>query len=157
MGASTEARGFTLIELVMVIGLLSVISIVAIPNFIDLRTDARSAITRDEMAALKRAITGDSRVVSGGTYTFPGYEADVGSLPSTLADLVTKPGAVAVYDPLTRLGWRGPYVDSSSTSDYSKDAWGIAYVYTTTPRRIRSWGPNKADNAGATDDIDLTY
>lgn len=154
---SSRPVGFTLIELVMVIVLLAVISIVAIPNFIDLRDDARSAVTKDEMAAIKRAIVGDARVSAGGTYTAPGYEADAGKLPGTLTDLVVQPGTVSTYDPLTRLGWRGPYVDSSTTSDYQKDAWGTAYVFTTNPRRIRSWGPNKADNSGAGDDIDLTY
>ncbi len=154
---SPRPFGFTLIEMVMAILLLSIVSIVAIPNFIDLRDDAKSAVTKDEMAAIKRAIVGDARVSSGGTYTNPGYEADASKLPSSLTDLVTQPVTVATYDPLTRLGWRGPYVDSSTTSNYQQDAWGTAYVFTTSPRRLRSWGPNKADNSGAGDDIDLTY
>lgn len=149
--------GFTLIEVVMVIALLAIISIVAIPNFIDLRDDAKSAITKDEMAAIKRAIVGDGRAQSGGVYTFPGYEADAGALPSSLTDLVVRPASVGTYDPVTRLGWRGPYVDSATTSNYQKDAWDTAYVFSTSPRRIRSWGPNKADNTGGGDDIDLTY
>ena len=153
----SQPVGFTLVELVMVIVLLSIISIVAVPNFIDLRDDARSAVTKDEMTAIKRAIIGDARVSTGGTYPVAGYEADAGKLPGTLTDLVVQPAAVNTYDPLTRLGWRGPYVDSSANSDYQKDAWGTVYVFTTDPRRIRSWGPNKSDNAGADDDIDLTF
>lgn len=50
-------RGFTLIELVMVILLLAVLSAVAIPNFIDFRTDAKNAATLGALGALRSAIT----------------------------------------------------------------------------------------------------
>ncbi len=152
--------GFTLIEIVITILVVGILSTVAIPYFIDMRDDARSAITRDEMAALKRAIIGDSRVVSGGRFAFPGYEVDLASLPTTLGNLVLNPSTgttVQDYNPLTRRGWRGPYVDDSATSDYSRDAWGVSYVYSSANRRIRSWGPNKTDNTGGSDDIDVNF
>lgn len=149
--------GFSLIELVLVMILLGILGAVAIPNFIDLRDDARIAVTRDEMAALKRGITGDSRLASGGTLIFPGYEADVGKLPSTLSDLVAKPAGVNSYDPLSRLGWRGPYVDPSPTSDYAKDAWTSSYIYDSSNRFIRSPGPNKIDDKGSGDDVTLNF
>jgi len=152
-----RAAGFTLVELVMVISLIAIISVVAIPNFLDFGDDARDAVTRDEMAALKRAIVGDGRVVSGNTFAYAGFEADTGVLPVTLADLVTQPVAIATYNPLLRRGWRGPYVDDDAKSDYTKDAWSTAYVFTTSPRLIRSWGPNGADNTGGGDDIDLNF
>jgi prepilin-type N-terminal cleavage/methylation domain-containing protein len=154
------ASGFTLVELVITIMVLGIIAVVAIPNLVDLREDARTAVTKDEMAALKRAIGGDSRVVAGGRFAFPGYEADMGALPTSLADLVLNPATgntTQDYNPLTRRGWRGPYVDSSSTSDYSKDAWGTSYDYSAGSRRLRSWGPNKTDNSGASDDIDMYF
>jgi len=156
-GAGLLIHGFTMIELVMVITILSILAVVAIPNFMDLGEDARDAVTRDEMLALKRAIVGDSRVVAGGKFAFPGYDADNGGPHSALVDLVTKPGGASVYNPLTRRGWRGPYIDDSATSEYSKDTWDNAYVYSTSPRRIRSKGPNGVDDGGAADDIDLTF
>lgn len=151
---------FTLIELIIVITIIGIISIVAIPNIFDFSSDAREAVTREEMAAIKRAITGDSRAVAGGSYVFRGYEADMGGLPSKLGDLVLNPitgDTTQDYNPLTRSGWRGPYVDNSTSSDYSKDAWGSPYVYSSSGRYIRSLGANKVDDGGTNDDIQLEF
>ncbi len=151
---------FTLIELVIVITIIGIISIIAIPNLFDFSSDAREAVTREEMNAIKRAITGDSRVVAGGNYVFRGYEADMGGLPSKLSDLVKNPATgdtTQDYNPLTRSGWRGPYVDNSSSSDYSTDAWGTPYTYSSAGRYIRSLGPNKTDDGGSSDDIELNF
>ncbi len=155
-----QVGGFTLVELVLTLVVLGILSAVSIPYFVDMRDDAKGAVTRDEMAALKRAIVGDTRVVAGGRFAFPGYETDMASLPTTLGNLVLNPATGTTsqdYNPLTRRGWRGPYVDNATVSDYSKDAWSISYVYSSVLRRLRSWGPNKTDNSGASDDIDLYY
>ncbi len=50
-------KGFTLIELIMVIVLLAVMAAVAIPTFIDLTTDARNARRDGAFAAFKGSIT----------------------------------------------------------------------------------------------------
>lgn len=152
--------GFTLIEVVIVILLMGIISVIAIPNFVDFSASARDAVTRDEMQAIKRAIVGDSRATAKGSYIFPGYQADMGKLPSKLEELVKNPATgdkTQDYNPLTRSGWRGPYVDDATTSNYAKDAWDTAYVYSTSGRYLRSWGPNQSDNSGSGDDIDLTF
>ena len=100
---------------------------------------AKINATKQEMAVLKKAIVGNPAAVAGGEYIDRGFEGDVGSVASALVDLVVKPDSISSYDKLTRLGWNGPYIDSSG-GDYLRDAWGNNYVYQPGSRRIISTG-----------------
>lgn len=51
-----RGRGFTLIELVMVILLLGILAAIAIPNFIDFRTDAKNAATHGALGTFRAGI-----------------------------------------------------------------------------------------------------
>lgn len=130
-----HSGGFTLVELVIIIVVLGILAAVAIPKFSSISDNSKITATKEEMQQLKRAIVGNPTIVAGGTVVDRGYYGDVGSLPTALADLVTKPGSVATYDKLTRIGWNGPYIDSAG---YSIDAWGGTYVYSSATRRIIS-------------------
>ncbi|MCK4546590.1 MAG: prepilin-type N-terminal cleavage/methylation domain-containing protein [Candidatus Eisenbacteria sp.] len=128
--------GFTLLELVMVIVVLGIMAAVAVPRLSGITDEAKRSATLKEMNALREAIAGNPSGISGGHAVLGGYEGDVGALPSSLQDLVTKPGGVASWDRYTQTGWDGPYVDSGG--GYSTDAWGNAYQYNSGARTITS-------------------
>ncbi len=134
-------RGFTLIELAIIIVILGVLAAVAVPVFSNFSTSAKTSATREEMTTIKQAIIGNAAAVSGGQYIDRGFEGDCGFAPSALVDLTRKPDSVSAYDRLTRLGWNGPYLDSSR-NDYLKDAWGNAYIFNRTNRWIIAPGNN---------------
>jgi len=147
--APTDIRGFTLIELVIIIVILGIIAAVAVPKFSDIINSSKINATKQEMDGLKKAMVGNPAVVAGGEYIDRGFEGDVGFLPSQLVDLVVKPDSVTTYDRLTRLGWNGPYIDSSG-GNFTLDAWGNSYIYQPGNRLLISTG-------GGTDSIRVNF
>lgn len=148
-----KQAGFTIVELLMVILLVGVLSAVMMPQFIDFRTDAKIAVTKDKLSSIKLALLGDARQVVNGVPVSPGYIKNMGSLPSSLTDLVTK-GSQATYDPFSKRGWNGPYLDSTN-ANWNKDGWDINFVYSSTGRTVTSCGPNKI--CGNADDIVINF
>lgn len=142
-----QPSGFTLIEVLMVIVLASIIAVVSIPQFIDFQKDAKIAVTKDKLLTIRQAILGNAK-----TYQ-TGYISHLGAVPANLTDLTTK-GSKANYDPISKLGWNGPYIDSSA-SDWNKDAWGTNLVYNANARTITSCGPNLS--CGDSDDISVSF
>lgn len=134
-----QSGGFTLVELVIVIVVLGIVAGVVIPRIGPLTEQSKVNATREEMLRIKTAIKGDPSLISGSEYVNRGFEGDVGFAPSQLHDLVRKPDSIPAYDKFTRLGWNGPYLDSSG-QNYLYDAWGLAYSYNPTTRTITATG-----------------
>lgn len=161
---SIDQSGFTLMELLMVIMLVSVLAVVSISTLTPGIDEGRFDQTVAEMKTIRTAITGDLEVKQGGTRSSFGYVGDIGSIPTNaqgLSALVTKPAALPNYGINTTarfgVGWNGPYVATTGLgSDITKDAWGTNYVYNATanPPTITSYGADGvAGGTGFNQDI----
>lgn len=128
-----------MIELVMIIVVLGLVAAIVVPRVGGLSESSRISATESEMLMLKQAIIGNPSAVAAGRYFDVGFEGDVGHPPVTLSELGTKPDTVPAYDKFTRIGWNGPYVDTSG-GEYLTDAWGAAYIYNPSLRTIKSVG-----------------
>ena len=153
----SHTHGFTMIELVMVIVVMAALTAVAVPRIDDFITNSKIQASKNEMLQIRAAISGTPDRTAGGRYVDRGYKGDVGSFPTTLADLTVKPGAVPDYNYFTRTGWNGPYLQIDGTGEILKDAWGTNYVLNVADSTIRSFGPNQIDDSGTGDDILIKF
>jgi general secretion pathway protein G len=150
--ANKYCRGFTLIEIIIVIVILGIISAVAVPRIGNMITTSRIVATKNELSILKQAIVGEDINV-GGRIISQGYKGDLGYRPAKLEDLVIKPAGDPAYNQFTRMGWNGPYLSDDGSQSYKYDAWERAYILADSI--ITSLGPDRI--VGTSDDIVIKY
>ncbi len=134
-------RGFTLIELMVVIVVLGLLVGLVAPRIIGRVSEARSTTARTQIELLGVAL--DS------------YRLDSGSYPTTeqgLAALQAKPTR-----PPAPLNWRGPYL----RKDLPADPWGRPYIYRSPSQKnasgyeLTSYGRD-GQPGGKDEDADVT-
>ncbi len=99
-------KGFTLLELVVVIAVVAILAVAVAPNFLGQIERSHVSKTLNDYDTLKKAVLI--------------YHADTASYPSTSDDLLTNPGHST---------WQGPYVDRIPPRvEYTNDLQGNIYL-----------------------------
>lgn len=94
-------RGFTLVELLVVIVVLAVLAAIVLPKFMDSSTRSKESTLRTDLKLLRNAISV--------------FQADIGKYPYSLADLAeTDPSKVKDKDGnvVKASDWHGPYIET---------------------------------------------
>lgn len=96
-------RGFTLVELLLVLVILALIAGLVLPGIIGKAESAKAKAASSQISRLSMSVES--------------FYLDTGNTPSSLEDLVNEPSGVT--------GWNGPYIKNSLL----KDPWGQPYQY----------------------------
>ena len=100
---SAAQRGFTLVELLLVLVILALIGGLVLPGIIGKAEGAKAKAAASQVSRLAMAVES--------------YYLDTGTTPDSLEQLVNESGDAK--------GWNGPYVKPSAL----KDPWGRDYDY----------------------------
>ncbi len=111
-----DEKGFTLIELIVIIIILGILSVVAVPKYLDLRAEAEKGVAKGVTGALRGsvAILHAKYLIGGSTYGISGVTTGVDSEDITLASAGTEITATFTTSGNT---YTWAYADTSTSDD----------------------------------------
>ncbi|MCH2324955.1 MAG: type II secretion system major pseudopilin GspG [Pseudomonadales bacterium] len=126
-----EERGFTLIEILVVMAIIGMLAIMVAPNIFNQQAGAQIDAALSQISSLEAAL--DT------------YRLDVGEYPDSLEGLRENISG--------RAAWNGPYLRRG----VPLDPWGNEYVYDSNGREftLSSYGPD-GEQGGEGDDADIS-
>jgi len=128
--AKSEESGFTLIEILVVMAIISMLAIMVAPNLFRQQAGAMRDVAMTEISTLEAALDI--------------YRLDVGEYPDSLDGLMTNDSG--------RASWNGPYLRRS----VPLDPWDNDYIYDASDRdfTLISYGAD-GERGGEDDDADI--
>ncbi|MBI2999500.1 MAG: prepilin-type N-terminal cleavage/methylation domain-containing protein, partial [Deltaproteobacteria bacterium] len=90
-------RGFTLVEVVVILVVLSVLAAVAIPMAFRIFQVTAEDATREEMDNIKKAMIGNPQKLQSSFRSDFGFLGDIGCMPAVLDRLLTDGGLPTPY------------------------------------------------------------
>jgi len=136
--ASRKRRGFTLIEMLIVIVVIAILALIVIPRLLGAGRKAKEAALRGNLHQIRNAIQQ--------------FEADCGDYPAELSQLMTEPaggnGGTGVA--LDVEGWQGPYLRTADGNLPADPFTGAAdWAYTPSTGHVQSSSTLTAINGEA--------
>jgi general secretion pathway protein G len=134
-------KGFTLIEVLLVVGILALLAAFVVPSLMRSGDQAKED--------LARAAVGRTGPIANAIQKF---RFDTGQYPEELADLTSR--EVPEYLEIDEDKWKGPYIEDVNSL---KDPWENEYQY-VTPGEINEdsydlWSNGKDGEEGTEDDL----
>ena len=142
-----DRPGLTLLELVVVLGILAVLSTVAIRSLEPVADQARYELTQRVLNDLRLAVIGSSgfgvaTTTSSSQPVRAGFIFDTGALPTEVSELLVQPAGLidrtlqtfdsdrdSIDDVSLISGWNGPYLSFAAGLNQVVDGWGGEPVF----------------------------
>lgn len=156
-GRQGITRAFTLIELVVVLVIVVALASALLPTLGSTveATGTRTAVV--QLRTLRTALVGNA--------TTAGFLGDTGRAATSFTELMARPADLADWDPATKLGWRGPYLDPTAVTIAAdgmslSDIAGAVIAFQTPDNTSGDGGPNdrywRLVHSGPDQEIDTT-